>query len=74
MKSTKKFKENIGTKDNEASGEKQKFRQDKIEITYDELEDDDEDDDDLLDSAIEATQRNEFLHSISAIFVDSVAS
>ena len=59
----------MGIMDSEASGNKQKFHQEnRKEIADDEIEDDDHDD--LLDSAIEATQRDELLQSVSAIFVD----
>jgi len=69
-KPAKKFKTNMGIMGNEASGNKKKFHQEKRnEIADDEIEDDDHDD--LLDSAIEATQRYEFLQSVSAIFVDA---
>lgn len=71
IESTKKSREYIAMKSNEASGKKQKFHQEeRTENTYDEIEDNHEDDNDLLDSAIEAVQRDEFLQSISEIFID----
>ena len=61
-------------KGNERSGKKQTFRQeDKTENSYNEFEDDREHDNDSFDSAIEATQRDELLESLSQIFVDKVA-
>ena len=60
--------------DSETSEKKQKsHQQERMENAYDEIEDDHEDDDDgLFDSAIEATQRDELLQSISAFFIDQI--
>ena len=76
IKSTKKSKEYIGMKGNEATGKRKKFRQEeRTENADNEIEENHEDDgDDLFDSAIEATQRDEFLQSISAIFIGKAVS
>ncbi len=52
------------TKDTQAETKSQFRQEDKEEIADDEREDDD----DLFDSPIEATQRDELLESVKAIF------